>query len=42
MLAQMVAKAGGLNLVGYLHLRIGCWKSAELSERVAEKFPVIL
>jgi hypothetical protein len=30
------AKIGGLDLVGYPHLRIGTWKGAELSERVAE------
>jgi hypothetical protein len=36
MFAQVVAEIGGLNLVGYLDLRIGCWKGAELSERVVE------
>jgi len=36
MFAWMVAEIGGLDLVGYPHLRIGTWKGAELSERVAE------
>jgi hypothetical protein len=36
MFVQVVAEIGGLNLVGYPHLRIGCWKGAELSERVVE------
>jgi hypothetical protein len=36
MFAWMVAEIGGLNLVGYPYLRIGCWKGAELSERVVE------
>jgi hypothetical protein len=36
MFARRVAEIGGLNLVGYPHLRIGCWKGAELSEGVAE------
>jgi hypothetical protein len=36
MFAQVVAEIGGLDLVGYLDLRIGTWKGAELSERVVE------
>jgi hypothetical protein len=36
MFARMVAEIGGVDLVGYPHLRIGCWKGAELSERVVE------
>jgi hypothetical protein len=36
MFAQVVAEIGGLDLVGYLHLRIGCRKGAELSEKVVE------
>jgi hypothetical protein len=36
MFAQVVAEFGGLDLVGYPHLRIGCWKGAELSEKVVE------
>jgi hypothetical protein len=36
MFALVVAEIGGLNLSGYPHLRIGCWKGAELSERVVE------
>ena len=42
MFAQMVAESGGSNLLSNLVKRIGCWKSAEFSERVAEKFPVFL
>jgi hypothetical protein len=38
----MVAEIGGLDLSGHPDLRIGCWKGAESSERVAENFPVIL
>ena len=36
MFARRVAESGGLDLVGYPHLRIGCWKGAELSENVVE------
>jgi hypothetical protein len=42
MFAQMVAESGGCDLLSNLVKRIGCWKSAELSARVAEKFPVFL
>jgi hypothetical protein len=36
MIARMVADIGGLDLVGYPHLRIRTWKGAELSEKVVE------
>jgi hypothetical protein len=36
MFARRVADIGGLDLVGYPHLRIGTWKGAELSEKVVE------
>jgi hypothetical protein len=36
MFARMVADIGGLDLVGYPHLRIGTWKGVDLSEKVVE------
>jgi hypothetical protein len=36
MFAHMVADIGGLDLTGYPNLRIGTWKGAESSEKVAE------
>ena len=36
MFARMVADIGGLNLMGYLQMRIGCWELAIPSEKVVE------
>jgi hypothetical protein len=36
MFAHMVADIGGLDLAGYPKLRIGTWKGAESSAKVAE------
>jgi hypothetical protein len=36
MFAHVVADIGGLDLTGYPKLRIGTWKGAESSEKVAE------
>jgi hypothetical protein len=36
MFAHVVANIGGLNLAGHPNLRIGTWKGAEPSAKVAE------
>jgi hypothetical protein len=36
MFAWTVADIGGLNLMGYLQMRIGCWELAIPSEKVVE------
>jgi hypothetical protein len=40
MTACTVAFPGGLHLLGYPNKRIGCWKSSELSKRVADNWAV--